>query len=94
MSKKFIEELFGEVKISNLGEIRKEDVLVFQFDYKKLDGKTLGMFMKMMREEGYKMLALPIFDTVVDKYDIENALKLTELAKLSLEQMKHELIEA
>lgn len=84
MNKRLLENM----KIKNLGEVKENDLLVFQFDYKKIDAKLMGSFMKLIREDGYKAVAYPQIDKLVEKHDIDQALKIIEITKNSLLKMK------
>lgn len=85
--KKFLEDLLREVKVSNVGELKENDVLVFQFDHKDIDAHKIGTFARMIREEGINAIIFPQADKIVEKCDMENALKILEMAKKSLEKM-------
>ena len=75
------------LKITNVGELKEDDVLVFQFNKEKIDASTLGIFMKMMNEQGIKAIVFPQIDKIVEKHDAENTMKLLELAKVSLDNI-------
>lgn len=84
MDKELLEKVFKENMLLNVGEIKENDVLVFQFDYKNIDAHTLGAFMKLMNEQGYKCVAYPQLSNIVEKQEIEVALRVLDFAKQSL----------
>ena len=75
------------LKTTNVGELKEDDVLVFQFNKEKIDAHTLGIFMKMMNEQGIKAIVFPQIDKIVEKHDAENTMKLLELTKVSLDNI-------
>ena len=82
-----LQELLKQVTVTNVGEVRDNDLLVFQFDYNKIDANVLGTFMKMIKEQGFKAIAYPQSDYMVKKYDAEKTLTLLEMAKKSVEEI-------
>ena len=86
-----IEQLLSKVNVTNVGEMKEDDLLVFQFDYKKTDAHILGTFMKMIKEQGVKAIAIPTTENIVDKKDIKTTIMMVDmlkeyLAKLDVEQ--------
>lgn len=43
--------------------------------------------MKMINEQGIKAVVYPQIDKIVEKHDVETAMKLLELAKVSLDNI-------
>lgn len=88
MDKESLEKLLNESILTNAGEVKENDVLVFQFDYKTVDAHILGEFMKLINEQGYKCVAYPQLSSVVEKHEVKTALKILDFAKKSLEDNK------
>ena len=86
MNKESLEKLLEECILTNIGEVKDNDVLVFQFDYKNVDAHILGEFMKLINEQGYKCVAYPQMSSIIEKHEIETALKVLDFAKKSLEE--------
>lgn len=85
-NKEKLQELLKNVTVTNVGEIKDNDILVFQFDYKNVDAHILGEFMKLINEQGYKCVAYPQLSSIVEKHEVETALKILDFAKKSLEE--------
>ena len=86
-NKEQLKELLKKVTVTNVGEVKDDDLLVFQFDYNKIDAHVVGTFMKMISEQGFKVIAYPQSDCIVKKYDAEKTLMILELAKKSVEEI-------